>query len=146
MIHSSFQSDFFKSKNVWNNITGYIIIVSFFYYRGKWITGHPVWLCGYGLENSTVGIIGLGEIGFTIAKRVKAFEVKRILYSGRKEKNEGKITYTNNKWLLFKLIKTSKIADNLIIGDKKWFCYFYEYSWYRTFIAAIPMPYLILIF
>lgn len=30
---------------------------------GGWSTWKPLWLCGYGLSGSTVGVIGLGRIG-----------------------------------------------------------------------------------
>uniref|UniRef100_A0A1B6GR01 Glyoxylate reductase/hydroxypyruvate reductase n=2 Tax=Cuerna arida TaxID=1464854 RepID=A0A1B6GR01_9HEMI len=68
-----------------NLLKGYKAILS-----NQWDTVRPAWMWGHGLDNSTVGIIGLGGIGFTIAKRVQAFEVKKILYSGRSEKKAGK--------------------------------------------------------
>ena len=33
------------------------------YSSGGWSTWKPLWLCGYGLSGSTVGVIGLGRIG-----------------------------------------------------------------------------------
>lgn len=30
---------------------------------GGWTAWKPLWMCGYGLTQSTVGIIGLGRIG-----------------------------------------------------------------------------------
>lgn len=56
-------------------------------FRGKWDPNE--WILGQDIAESTVGIIGLGGIGQAIAKRLKGFEVKEILYTGHKEKPEG---------------------------------------------------------
>ncbi|XP_069387607.1 glyoxylate reductase/hydroxypyruvate reductase-like [Paralichthys olivaceus] len=50
--------------------------------NGGWSSSDPLWLCGYGLSGSTVGIIGLGRIGMAVAQRLMSFGVKRLLYSG----------------------------------------------------------------
>ncbi|XP_068596376.1 glyoxylate reductase/hydroxypyruvate reductase isoform X2 [Brachionichthys hirsutus] len=51
--------------------------------------GGVLWMCGYGLSDSTVGIVGLGRIGFAIAQRLVPFGVKRLLYSGRTAKPQA---------------------------------------------------------
>ncbi|XP_055599992.1 glyoxylate reductase/hydroxypyruvate reductase-like isoform X2 [Uranotaenia lowii] len=51
--------------------------------------GNPQWLLGRDIKGSTVGIIGLGGIGQTIAERLKGFNVGQIIYSGRNPKPEG---------------------------------------------------------
>ncbi|XP_060522960.1 glyoxylate reductase/hydroxypyruvate reductase-like [Cylas formicarius] len=59
--------------------------------RGTWgaDTNNTQWMLGTDLEGSTVGIVGLGGIGQAIAKRLKGFDVARILYTGHREKSEG---------------------------------------------------------
>ncbi|KAG8595056.1 hypothetical protein GDO81_001406 [Engystomops pustulosus] len=56
--------------------------------NGGWKSWSPMWMCGYGLSNSTVGIIGLGRIGLAIAQRLRPFGVKKFLYTGRKPRPE----------------------------------------------------------
>ena len=46
-------------------------------------------MVGYELRGSTVGFVGLGNIGQAIIKRLKGFEVSQFLYSGHSRKNEG---------------------------------------------------------
>lgn len=43
-----------------------------------------------GLTSAVVGIVGLGHIGLATAKLLKAFQVSRILYTSRSDKDEGK--------------------------------------------------------
>ncbi|XP_069111446.1 glyoxylate reductase/hydroxypyruvate reductase-like [Argopecten irradians] len=48
--------------------------------NGEWGPWKPMWLCGVELTDRTIGILGLGRIGYGVAKRVKPFGVRRILY------------------------------------------------------------------
>ncbi|XP_005105201.1 glyoxylate reductase/hydroxypyruvate reductase [Aplysia californica] len=57
--------------------------------NGEWGTWKPTWLCGSGLDGSTVGIVGLGRIGIAVAQCLKPFGVAQFLYSGRSEKPEA---------------------------------------------------------
>ncbi|XP_065216461.1 glyoxylate reductase/hydroxypyruvate reductase-like [Planococcus citri] len=50
----------------------------------------PTWMCGHGLDASTVGILGCGRIGFSIMRKLKAFDPSRIFYFSRSEKPEAK--------------------------------------------------------
>nr|XP_033773729.1 glyoxylate reductase/hydroxypyruvate reductase-like isoform X2 [Geotrypetes seraphini]XP_033773737.1 glyoxylate reductase/hydroxypyruvate reductase-like isoform X2 [Geotrypetes seraphini]XP_033773747.1 glyoxylate reductase/hydroxypyruvate reductase-like isoform X2 [Geotrypetes seraphini] len=56
--------------------------------NGGWRSWAPEWMCGYGLSESTIGIIGLGRIGQAIGRRLKPFGVRRFLYSGRQPRPE----------------------------------------------------------
>ncbi|KAG0655004.1 hypothetical protein C6P46_001293 [Rhodotorula mucilaginosa] len=50
---------------------------------GKWpeMPWNPLLLCGNGLQNATVGVIGFGKIGQTTIKRLLGFGIKRVLYT-----------------------------------------------------------------
>lgn len=47
------------------------------------------WMLGHELRDSTVGIVGFGGIGRTIAKRLSGFDVRQFVYSGRNVKPEA---------------------------------------------------------
>ncbi|XP_075238345.1 glyoxylate reductase/hydroxypyruvate reductase-like isoform X2 [Lycorma delicatula] len=48
---------------------------------GGWSSWSPLWMCGQGLSGSTVGIVGLGNVGYEVGRKLKAFRVKCFLYS-----------------------------------------------------------------
>ena len=48
--------------------------------NGEWGKWKPMWLCGIELSERTVGILGLGRIGYGVARRLKPFGVRKILY------------------------------------------------------------------
>lgn len=52
---------------------------------GKWENYHLQWMLGNDIKNSVVGFFGFGHIGQTIAKRLKGFDIERILYCTRKK-------------------------------------------------------------
>nr|AAY63988.1 putative glyoxylate reductase/hydroxypyruvate reductase [Lysiphlebus testaceipes] len=58
--------------------------------NGEWTSWSPNWMCGPGLANSTVGIVGLGRIGARVGEYLKPFGVNKILYSSRTEKTDAK--------------------------------------------------------
>ena len=47
-------------------------------------------MCGSGLSGSTVGIVGLGRIGLAVGKCLRAFGVRRFLYTARNPREEAK--------------------------------------------------------
>ena len=48
--------------------------------NGEWKTWHPLYFLGPDVHGSTLGVIGLGRIGFEVAKRARGFNMK-VLYS-----------------------------------------------------------------
>lgn len=58
-------------------------------YTGGWKAWAPFWMCGPGLNKSTVGIVGFGKIGQAIARRLQPFNVSKFLYHGRSNRKEA---------------------------------------------------------
>ncbi|KAK3083053.1 hypothetical protein FSP39_012689 [Pinctada imbricata] len=58
--------------------------------QGKWGTWNPIWLLGSGLDGATVGVVGLGRIGFEVVKRLHPFGVAKVLYSDVEPKSYAK--------------------------------------------------------
>ncbi|XP_061163580.1 glyoxylate reductase/hydroxypyruvate reductase-like [Saccostrea echinata] len=48
--------------------------------NGNWGKWRPMWLCGVEMKKRTLGIMGLGRIGYGVAKRMRPFGVGRIVY------------------------------------------------------------------
>lgn len=70
-------------------------------------------MLGRDLSGSTVGIIGFGGIGQTIAKRLKSFEIGDILYTGHREKPQG---------CIFGQLKSNKLVLTLYFSRKRIRC------------------------
>ncbi|XP_064110143.1 glyoxylate reductase/hydroxypyruvate reductase-like isoform X1 [Macrobrachium nipponense] len=49
----------------------------------------PLWMNGWGLSGSTVGVFGFGRIGQAVVRRLLGFGVKRFIYTSRSPKKEG---------------------------------------------------------
>jgi len=49
--------------------------------KGQWGKWKPMWLCGTEMTGRTLGILGFGRVGFGVARRMKPFGLKRILYN-----------------------------------------------------------------
>lgn len=63
-------------------------------------------MCGPGLRDATVGIVGLGRIGSQVAKCLKSFNAARILYTSRTEKKEA-AEFGGRKVLIDELVAES---------------------------------------
>ena len=55
---------------------------------GRWGAWNPFALLGRDVHHATLGIIGLGRIGFEVAKRAKGFDM-RLLYTNRGHNREA---------------------------------------------------------
>lgn len=56
--------------------------------EGKWQTWRPLQWTGLDVHHSTLGIVGMGRIGFEMARRAHGFE-QTILYTGRRRNEEA---------------------------------------------------------
>lgn len=75
--------------------------------EGQWKKNHG-WMLGKDIRGSRVGIVGLGNIGQTIAKRLSGFDVGQLVYSGRSRKSEEVEKEYKAMFVSFEdLIKTS---------------------------------------
>lgn len=75
--------------------------------EGQWKKNHG-WMLGKDIRGSRVGIVGLGNIGQTIAKRLSGFDVGQLVYSGRSRKSEEVEKKYKAMFVSFEdLIKTS---------------------------------------
>lgn len=70
----------------------------------------PKLLLGIELNNKTVGIVGMGRIGYAVAKRLKAFGCKIIYYSNNKNLDAEKFLNAK-KVSLSELMKKSDIIS-----------------------------------
>lgn len=57
-------------------------------YNGGWASWAPSWMCGPGVKDSVMGIVGFGRIGQAVASRLVPFLPREIIYSNRSSKDE----------------------------------------------------------
>jgi glyoxylate reductase len=55
---------------------------------GQWKSWSPLLLAGYDVHHKTIGIVGMGKIGQTVAKRATGFDME-ILYHNRSRNEEA---------------------------------------------------------
>lgn len=78
----------------------------------------PELFLGLDLKDKTVGIIGMGRIGYAVAKRCAAFGMKVIYYS-KSVKQEAEKALKAKKVTLRKLLKTSDVVTlHIPLTDK----------------------------
>ena len=59
--------------------------------NGQWTYWKPYWMTGHDLNNATVGIIGFGRIGKSVATRLNGFKCKLIYFDIRRDENAEKV-------------------------------------------------------
>lgn len=64
-----------------------IVEAAEFVKEGKWKSWSPLLLAGHDIHHKTIGIVGMGKIGETVAKRATGFDMN-ILYHNRTRKPE----------------------------------------------------------
>jgi glyoxylate/hydroxypyruvate reductase len=76
-------------------------------FNGGWKAWSPSWMCGMGLKNSVVGIVGFGRIGQEVAKRIVPFKPARLLYQNRSDKNIAAKEIGAERVVFSELLKSS---------------------------------------
>jgi len=59
---------------------------------GQWKTWSPMQLTGPDIHHATLGIIGLGRIGYEVAKRAKGFDM-RVVYANRHPNERAELDF-----------------------------------------------------
>ncbi|KAJ1904526.1 hypothetical protein IWQ60_012432 [Tieghemiomyces parasiticus] len=76
---------------------------------GQWCN-QPTWMLGRQLRGKAVGIVGLGRIGEGVAQRLRGFGVSRILYSGRRPREEAALRVGANFVSFDELVRQSDVV------------------------------------
>lgn len=80
--------------------------------EGKWVNWSPMLMAGHDIHHKTIGIVGMGRIGETVARRATGFEMN-IQYHNR-SRNEKAEQELGAKYVSFEeLIETSDFVVNL---------------------------------
>lgn len=70
-------------------------------------------MCGRGISNSVVGIIGCGNIGTSIAEKLSKFKISQLLYTSRSEKPDGE--YQSIDSLYTRLATELQLVTNILM-------------------------------
>jgi glyoxylate reductase len=74
--------------------------------QGRWASWNPTGWLGTDLKNATVGIVGLGKIGYAVAQRLSGFGSK-IIFTSKHQKPEEAQTLNAQQVSLEELLRTS---------------------------------------
>ncbi|KAF7623479.1 hypothetical protein Mgra_00010226 [Meloidogyne graminicola] len=93
--------------------------------NGGWRTWSPYYMCGKSIENSVVGIYGMGKIGSSIANKLLPFMPEKIIYNNRKKREDSPHTFVSFNDLLaqsdFLIITATPSPENTRIFNKNTF-------------------------
>ncbi len=78
--------------------------------EGRWTTWTPTAWLGADLNGATLGIVGLGRIGFAVATRAKAFGMQ-IVYANRNANEEAEETLRASRLSLEDLLRQSDFVS-----------------------------------
>ncbi|WP_257349574.1 2-hydroxyacid dehydrogenase [Pseudalkalibacillus decolorationis] len=79
---------------------------------GKWVNWSPFLLAGYDIHHKTIGIVGMGRIGETVARRATGFEMN-IQYYNRSRKKTAEESLGASYVSFDDLLRTSDFVVNL---------------------------------
>lgn len=76
-------------------------------YNGGWQAWAPSWMCGPGVKDSVMGIVGFGRIGEAVTSRLLPFLPREILYYNRSDKSAAANKYGARRVSFEELLKES---------------------------------------
>ena len=74
-------------------------------------------MCGKSLQGSTIGILGLGRIGLSVAKKLLPFEPAKLIYYNRSEQ-DGQRTTLNYFILFYFNMNTFQIEQDTFLFNE----------------------------
>ncbi len=79
--------------------------------NGKWLTWEPLGWLGSDLAGRTLGIVGMGRIGFATAKRLRGGWGMNVLYTARGPKDDADLNLGATRVTLDELLKRSDFVS-----------------------------------